>query len=232
MARHNKNTFDQLFDIEYDVYRDPKYLINLLSVPNNSQRIPLQHYQTRIEVNSAFQQALIPKIMATFGTLFTAEELRSLNPEDLLEVAGASVNKSITLTLEKGRDCSDGSDFKTTSSMARNNCVQERYTKNHKLAGQLTGYSAWTNSYKVSGVKDKTGTLRVMGYNKHLKRFDYWAIPHRAYKGLDLVELPIERYKLPMGEAAQFTGRTNYGHSKWDEFRCDSLEECCIKLPS
>lgn len=220
-----KNVFSDLFDVEYNLEADQKYILNLLSMPANLTRIPVEHFRGRVEVNTAFQKELIPRILKEFSEYFTQADLESLNSEDLLELAGAAVNKSITLTLEKGRDASDNSDFKATSSKARNNVKQE------KRKGHPTGMSVWTNSYQVSGVRDKIGTVRVMGYNKYTKRFDYWAIPHSEYQGLDTIEIPIERYRMSPGETPTFTGRPNYSSSKWDQWRCESFEEMAIKLP-
>lgn len=219
-----KNIFSDLFNVEYNVGADKNYILSLLTI-TTKDRIPLEHFKNRIEVNTAFQNELIPKILEEFSDQFTRKELESLNSEDLLEIAGAAVNKGITLTLEKGRDASDNSDFKATSSKARNNIKQE------KKNGKPTGMSVWTNSYQVSGVGEKIGTVRVMAYNKYTKKFDYWAIPHEAYKDLDMIELPIERYRLSPGETPTFTGRPNYKSSKWDQWRCESFEEMAIKLP-
>ena len=218
-----KNIFSDLFDVEYNLNLDKNYVLSLMKV-NTQVRIPVEHFQGRVEVNTAFQKELIPRILKEFSEHFTQAELESLNSEDLLELAGAAVNKSITLTLEKGRDASDNSDFKATSSKARNNIKQE------KRKGQPMGMSQWTNSYQVSGVSEKIGTVRVMGYNKYTKRFDYWAIPHSEYQGLDTIEIPIERYRVSTGETPTFTGRPNYKTSKWDQWRCESFEEMAIKL--
>jgi hypothetical protein len=219
-----KNIFSDLFNVEYDIQADKNYMLNLMKI-GTQDRIPFDHFKNRIEVNTAFQNELIPRILAEFSDQFTRKELESLNSEDLLEIAGAAVNKSITLTLEKGRDASDNSDFKATSSKARNNIKQE------KKNGVPTGMGVWTNSYQISGVGEKIGTVRVMAYNKYTKQFDYWAIPHQAYKGLDKIEIPIERYRTSIGDAPKFTGRPNYTTSKWDQWRCESFEEMAIKLP-
>lgn len=111
-----------------------------------------------------------------------------------------------------GRDFCDGSDAKTsTSSMRKNNVAK----------------GEWMNSFEITKVSTKTGDLRIMGYNKLLKKFHYFYIPNWAFSHLkSTLTIIIERATCHVGEP-NFTGIPNR-NLKWWEFECESFKEMCL----
>lgn len=81
------------------------------------------------------------------------------------------------------RDFTDGSDAKKVVSQYR------RKTKGD------------ANGYLIPKVTNKTGTLRIMAWNKLAGRFDYFVIPNKAYRHTSTLEITLCIY----------SGDTGYG---------------------
>lgn len=131
--------------------------------------------------------------------------------ETIAEIAMATIG-NFKGDSTQGRDFCDGSDAKTVTSCSRNN---------NKAKGQ------WLNSFEVRNVNTKTGDLRVIAYNKLLKKFHYFYIPNWAFNHLrSAISIVIEQKTCHIGEP-NFTGIPNKT-LKWWEFECDSFEEMCL----
>lgn len=179
-------------------------------------------YSKRIHQNSKMQKFLIKIINKHKENTFpwTDSELRYLKNEDLAEIAVATVNKTLDIVLGESRDHSDGSDTKCIINAARNN---------NKLSPR-TGKSHWTNSYFVPGLKDKSGSIRVVAYNTHLDDFEFFYIPHKEIIGRKTIEIPIETYRTESSNhIPTFTGKVLEGQlSKWYAYECTSFEEMAL----
>jgi hypothetical protein len=179
-------------------------------------------YSKRILQNSKIQKFLIKMINKHKEPTFpwSNQELRFLKNEDLAEIAIAAVNKTLDIVLGESRDHSDGSDTKCIINAARNNIKQS----------PRTGKSHWTNSYFVPGVKGKKGAIRVVAYNTHLDKFEFFYIPHKEIAGISTLEIPIETYRTESSNhVPTFTGRVPEGQrSKWYKHECMSFEEMAL----
>lgn len=113
-------------------------------------RYKLDHYGKRIKQNSAIKNFCIGKILQHEPELgFTADELQSLNYEDLLEIAIAAVNKNISITLGIGEDFDNGFDAKAT--IVRVNSYGSRYSAGvkckHKKACYVLVYENYNDKF-------------------------------------------------------------------------------------
>jgi hypothetical protein len=118
-------------------------------------------------------------------------------------------------------DLDDGSEVKSAVSSYRNN---------HVIKGQ------WMHTYEISNVHTKTGPLRIVGYNKIIKKFEFYFIPNSAFSHLKgVLTLPIETYSgyyASLGMSPTFTGvRTS--DSKWHQYQvADFITMCKMRAPT
>ena len=146
---------------------------------------------------------------AEIQTLEKSAELGWIQRDRVAETVVAKLAKLDVVSIE-GMDFSDGSDMKTVVSSYRNN--------DKKRGG-------WSNSFEIRNIGTKTGALRIMAYNKLLKKFHYFFIPRYAYAHLNSVlTITIETGTCHIGEP-NFTGIPR-GNKFW-EFECASLQEMC-----
>lgn len=102
-----------------------------------------------------------------------------LQIETLLENAlVVASNNQYERVATHGYDFSDFSDAKKAVSCFRCNNI----AKGHYM-----------NTISVTGITNKRGLLRVMAYSKYSNQFYYFAIPHSAYRGLSVLEIPLDR---------------------------------------
>lgn len=132
--------------------------------------------------------------------------------ETLLELAISRLG-NLKIDHQWGRDFADGSDAKKVTSSFRNNNI---------IKGQ------WTNSYQVRNYKTKTGTLRVMGWNRFANRFDYYVIPNRAFQHLTgpALEIVLDSFTGYYNEPSP-TGRSSY--SKWNVYKVKDFYQLATK---
>jgi hypothetical protein len=100
--------------------------------------------------------------------------------ETWLEFAISNVS-GITHAPATGMDFSDGSDAKKVTSLS---------CKSNEKTGR------WENRYKIKGIKNKKGILRVMAYNRVKQKFEYFAIPYEAYQHIngDHLNITLDSY--------------------------------------
>lgn len=180
------------------------------------ERLKMDWFSRRAEQNEIIKDFLLDKIyyhQPEIDVVYTAEFLRNLTYEDLLELAIGCVNKDITITLGYGSDFDDYSDAKFTTSQFRNN---------DKKRG------SWTHTFSVPGTKHKEGLVRICGYNTIDKKFYFFCIPANEIQGK--LEIVIHN-KSGLYEKPNF----DYGperHRKWWDYECASFEEMAkIKKP-
>lgn len=129
----------------------------------------------------------------------------------LVEMAIANVGGHKIVSIN-GQDFCDGSDSKSVVSTARNNDIKR---------------GRWTNSFSVKKIRNKTGPLRIVAYNKMLDNFQYFFVPFDAYKHLTAqLDIIIESYVTD--NTPTFTGNINV-YSKWWDYECNSFEEMCLR---
>jgi len=105
-------------------------------------------------------------------------ETGELQIESVLENALAlNSNGTYQRISEDGRDGTDNSDAKKATSQFRNNNVAK---------------NLWMNSFKITSLGNKIGLIRALCYSREQKRFYFFAIPHKAYKGLKEVEIILD----------------------------------------
>jgi len=108
--------------------------------------------------------------------------------ETLLENALAKQSKGrYERIAEAYRDYTDNSDAKKSVSQFRNNDIKR---------------DTWTNSFSVSGLKNKTGLIRALCYSREQDKFYFFAIPYKAYKGMSRVDIALDNsigYREPIG---------------------------------
>jgi hypothetical protein len=150
---------------------------------------------------------------------FTNQELKNLRTEDLAEIAIATVNKNLSITLGAGSDMDDNSEVKLVTSNPRNNVVFNK----------RTGKSDWTHSYNVTGTKNKKGALRIIAYNTILKEFEYFFIPAGEFDNNKTnLEIIIERYSVTPNSKSPLKGYNDTTSCKWYNNVCDSFEEMAL----
>jgi hypothetical protein len=108
--------------------------------------------------------------------------------ETMLENALAKCSKKAYKRIaEAYRDFCDNSDSKKSISQFRNNSIQR---------------DQWMNSFAISGLKNKIGLIRAVCYSKEQDKFYCFAIPHKAYKGMNRIDIILDQstgYKVPQG---------------------------------
>ena len=170
-----------------------------------------------IQYDILFVKELLPHLnlkKAQEKHLIEFTKMGIMQRETIAEMAMATVG-NFEGDSTQGRDFCDGSDAKTVTISARNN---------NKSKG------AWMNSFEVRNVNTKTGDLRIIAYNKILKRFHYFYIPNYAFAHLrSTLTIVIENATCHVGEP-NFTGIPNRNLKFW-EFECSSFEEMCNMEP-
>jgi hypothetical protein len=111
-----------------------------------------------------------------------------LHIETVLENALAMASKGAYHRIaEHYRDFCDNSDAKKSISQHRNNDIKRRQ---------------WTNSAAITGLANKTGLIRALVYSRAQDKFYFFAIPYKAYKGMNRVDISMDSsvgYKDPIG---------------------------------
>ena len=124
--------------------------------------------------------------------------------ETMLENALVKASKGMYTRIAKDHaDCSDGSDAKKVVSQFRNNDKAN---------------DKWLNSFAITNLKKKTGLIRAMCLSKQTGQLHFYAIPYRAYKGVNRVEINLDSstgYRKPLG----------IPHGKWTVFEVKSYEK-------
>ncbi len=132
--------------------------------------------------------------------------------ESVLELA-ISIVGNLPRKSTVSMDFADGSDAKKVTSVFRNNNIAK---------------GKWMNSYKIHNIGAKRGKLRIMGYNRFKKCFDYYVIPYSSYNHLtsNYLEITLDTfsgyYSTPVP-----TGRSCYCH--WDMYRCKDFTDMATK---
>ena len=130
-------------------------------------------------------------------------EVGIIQIETMLENALASTGGKYKRIAEAYRDFTDNSDAKKSCSQFRNNDIKR---------------DQWTNSFAISGLKNKTGLIRACCYSKEQDTFYFFAIPHIAYRGMARVDVLLDNsvgYKEPAG----------IPKGKWTKCQVDSFEQ-------
>ena len=126
-----------------------------------------------------------------------------LQIETVLENALVVVSQGqYTRIAEDHADCSDGSDAKKSCSNFRNNNVRLK---------------KWMNTFAITNLKNKTGLIRALCFSKVTAKFHFYAIPYKAYRGMDRVEITLDTstgYCEPKG----------IPRGKWCVFEVESFE--------
>lgn len=137
-------------------------------------------------------------------------EMGLLQRDRLIEMAICRLG-NMELSSQKGHDLTDFSEVKTVVSGVRNN---------HKERG------VWMHSLKINKISNKTGPLRIVGYNRLLDSFHYFFIPREAYEHCShSVEIVLERCTMHNG-SPDFTGKPQR-HRKWWQYEVESFEQLC-----
>ena len=108
-----------------------------------------------------------------------------------------------TRVAEIARDHSDGGDAKKSVSQFRNN----NKAKDH-----------WMNSFAITNLKNKTGIIRALCYSREQDKFYFFAIPYKAYKGMNRVDIMLDNstgYREPLG----------IPKGKWAQYQVESFEQ-------
>ena len=147
---------------------------------------------------------------STLKTMQKAINDGLLQRERLVELAISRVS-NIPLDSKKGMDLADGSDVKTSISLARRTHLDK---------------ANYMNSIKVTSLHAKVGDLRIVGYNKILDKFHYFYVPHDAYQGITRVEIVLEQFT-DHSHQPEFTGNANRDR-KWWNYEVDTFEDLCL----
>ena len=149
-----------------------------------------------------------PKQISIYRELVQSGEIQI---ETLLENALVVASKGqYTRIAEDHADCSDGSDAKKASSNFRNNDIAR---------------DAWTNSFAITNLKNKTGVIRALCYSKQQDKFYFFAIPYKAYKGMNRIDISIDNstgYREPVG----------IPKGKWTRYQVESFEQLSTITPT
>lgn len=167
--------------------------------------------------NIQYDQVFFEEFFHTLKINFTKKQLEAikmlsdlglLQRDRLVELA-ISKATGIGTDSTNGQDFVNGADSKSVVLSMRNNV---------KAKGE------WTSSFLVRRIAGKNGDLFVVGYNKILKKFHYFKIPHKEYQHLDTVlEIVVEKY-YNVYEEPNWTGNRNV-NCKWWDYEVDSLED-------
>ena len=114
-----------------------------------------------------------------------------------------------TRVAEIVRDFCDGGDAKKSSSQFRNNDI---------------GRDHWMNSFAITNLKNKTGVIRALCYSKQQDKFYFFAIPYKAYKGMNRIDIILDNstgYRDPVG----------IPKGKWTRYQVESFERLARITP-
>lgn len=127
-----------------------------------------------------------------------------LQIETILENALAiNSNGTYERIAEMGRDFCDNSDSKKVVSMFRNNNIRK---------------NIWTNSFKISKLKNKIGLIRAVCYSQQQDKFYFYAIPHFAYAGADSIDIKLD-------QSVGYSEPAGIPRGRWSAFMVDSFKE-------
>lgn len=138
-----------------------------------------------------------------------ALDLGLIQRERLVELAATRLG-IFEMDSVSGQDFNDGSDLKTVVSCIRNN--------DHERG-------CWLHSFPVRKIQSKNGALRIIAFNKFLKKFHYFFIPHSEYRNLKILEIVVESFS-GLSSPPEFTGLPKK-HRKWWDFEVESFEDLC-----
>lgn len=131
-----------------------------------------------------------------------------LQIETILENALAITSNTYKRIASVGQDFCDGSDAKKVVSQFRNNNIVQR---------------TWTNSFKISGLQNKTGLIRALCFSKYANKFYGFVIPYFEYAGRQMIEVPLDRFSNGPGTPLGIpTG-------KWTKYLVRSFNELATK---
>jgi len=150
-------------------------------------------YTTVTPEDYKFFDFLAPKLWPNY----TPEQIKLLRNqvehgiiqiETMLENALAKRSKRAYKRIaEAYRDFCDNSDSKKAVSQFRNNNIAR---------------DQWMNSFSISGLKNKIGLIRAVCYSKQQDKFYFFAIPYKAYNGMNRVDILLDSssgYQEPQG---------------------------------
>jgi len=183
----------------------------------HSERLRLDWYKRRSANNGQLKMFLVDKILTYYPDIdMDMYDLYMLNYEDLCELAIACVNTGLTITGGTGQDFDDTSDAKVVIS-------QER--QNNKKRG------TWTVSFRIKGVNNKIGPLRVVAWNQLEKKFYFFYIPRDSFRNRSIVEIIIQQ-KNGVWHDPKFSGTPdNSRHLKWWRYSKTEFEEMALSDP-
>ena len=150
-------------------------------------------YTTVTPEDYKFFDYLAPKLWPNYSPeqiklLRKQVEYGIIQIETMLENALAKCSKKAYKRIaEAYRDFCDNSDSKKSISQFRNNNIKR---------------DAWMNSFAISGLKNKIGLIRAVCYSKEQNKFYFFAIPHKAYKGRNRIDIILDTssgYREPCG---------------------------------
>jgi hypothetical protein len=108
-----------------------------------------------------------------------------------------------TRVAETARDFCDGGDAKKSVSQFRNNDIAK---------------DMWMNSFAITNLKNKTGVIRALCYSREQDKFYFFAIPYKAYKGKNRIDIMLDNssgYREPIG----------IPKGKWTRYQVESFEQ-------
>ena len=115
-----------------------------------------------------------------------------------------------TRVAEIVRDFCDGGDAKKSCSNFRNNDIAR---------------DQWMNSFAITNLKNKTGVIRALCYSKQQDKFYFFAIPYKAYKGMNRIDIMLDQssgYRKPVG----------IPRGKWTRYQLNSFEQLARITPA
>jgi hypothetical protein len=102
------------------------------------------------------------------------------------------VEKAIEIVGEKTRNSINGMDFTDKSD-----------AKKCTLCHEKGGYERYW--YAIKNVSSKVGRLRIMGWNWKLNKFDYFIIPKKIYKDVNILKISVDKNTfIPIGKYAKW----------------------------
>ena len=134
-----------------------------------------------------------------------------LQIETLLENALVKTCRgAYTRVAETARDFCDGGDAKKSVSQFRNNDI----ARDH-----------WMNSFAITNLKNKTGVIRALCYSREQDKFYFFAIPHKAYRGMARIDIMLDNstgWSKPIG----------IPKGKWTRYMIPTFERLATITPA
>lgn len=134
-----------------------------------------------------------------------------LQIETLLENALVKTCRgAYTRVAETARDFCDGGDAKKSVSQFRNNDI----ARDH-----------WMNSFAITNLKNKTGVIRALCYSREQDKFYFFAIPHKAYRGMARIDIMLDNstgWSKPIG----------IPKGKWTRYMIPTFEQLATITPA